>query len=249
MTDPWELNETDSRSLDSKSIFIVFCEDGAVEPAYLRSMSTKKVEITCIPDAGQHHHNVDKATEYLRDQGMLEMRNGREVLRNQEGIQIWCMFDRDKDNTKDDGKSTAFNDSIVSATDRGIHVAWSNDDFELWILMHFEDVDQKNVEYQHRSKYYERLTELLKTELVEDSDGSRIVGSPNFSYKDFMKKENRFVRFTLQLLKGKTGIALQRAKSLEAFHNASSKAFHEKSPCTMVHHLYAAILDAGGREI
>ncbi|HEX2901329.1 MAG TPA: RloB domain-containing protein, partial [Bacteroidia bacterium] len=120
---------------------------------------------------------------------------------------------------------------------------------ELWILIHFEEVDVHNLEYQHRSKYYERLTALLKTSLASELDGSRIVNNQRFSYKETMKTENKFVRFTLQLLKGKTEIAMQRAKILEAFHNSATKPFHEKSPCTMVHHLCTAILDAGGREI
>lgn len=34
-------------------------------------------------------------------------------------------------------KDTSFNDSITTAEQKGMRTAWSNEDFELWILLHF----------------------------------------------------------------------------------------------------------------
>ncbi|MDZ7878813.1 MAG: RloB family protein [Saprospiraceae bacterium] len=67
-----------------------------------------------------------------------------------DGAQVWCVFDRDRE--PNDGKDTAFNDSIRTANAKGIKTAWSNDDFELWILLHFEDVDPNNPDYLSREK-------------------------------------------------------------------------------------------------
>lgn len=45
---------------------------------------------------------------------------------------VWVVFD------KDDNKD--FDEAISYAKKNGLHVAWSNESFELWILLHFQDL-------------------------------------------------------------------------------------------------------------
>lgn len=140
------------------------------------------------------------------------------------------VFDRDKESN--DGKDTAFNDSIATAISKGIHTAWSNDDFELWILLHFEDVDIQNSEYQHRKKYYERLTTILKESFQNEAKFQ----NPKFDYYTTMKSKENFIRFTYQLMKGKLDGAIDRAEKLEVIHLTNPpKAIHLHCPCTKVH--------------
>jgi hypothetical protein len=103
---------------------------------------------------------IGAAVTVSANKGVATDLDGNFILKLDDGAQAWCVYDRDKE--PNDGKDTAFNDSIVTANSKGIKTAWSNDNFELWILLHFEDVDIQNHEYLSRKKYYERLTEILK---------------------------------------------------------------------------------------
>lgn len=232
--EPWEVKIDDRREEDSKKVFIIFCEDGAVEPAYFETFKSKDVHVSVHGNKKQHHAQVDLATEYFRKGGLLEVIEDkgviREVLKLDDGAQAWCVYDRDKE--LNDGKDTAFNDSIVNANSKGIKTAWSNDDFELWILLHFEDVDIQNPEFLNRKKYYERLTEILKLSFPNEGKFQ----NQRFDYYTTMKSKENFIRFTYQLMKGRLDLAIKRAEKLEAIHLTNPpKAMHLHCPCTKVH--------------
>jgi hypothetical protein len=228
--EPWEIKTDDNRKADTKKVFIIFCEDGAVEPAYFDSFRRDDVQISTHGDKKQHHAQVDYASEYFRKNDLLEMKNGVEVLKIDDGAQVWCVFDRDRE--PNDGKDTAFNDSIIAANAKGIKTAWSNDDFELWVLLHFEDVDPTNSDYLNRKKYYERLTQILKECLPDE----KMFQNPKFDYYTTMKSRKNFITHTYQLMKESVEIAIERAEKLEAFHSANPiKPSHLHCPCTKVH--------------
>lgn len=229
--EPWEIKIDDIRKENSKKVFIIFCEDGAVEPAYFELFKREDIHIATHGDKKQHHAQVDYATEYFRQNDLLEVNGkGDEVLKIDEGAQVWCVFDRDKE--PHDGKDTAFNDSIKAANAKGIQTAWSNDDFELWVLLHFEDVDPTNPDYLNRTKYYERLTQILKEGLPDE----RMFQNPKFDYYTTMKSKKNFLTHTYQLMKGNVDIAIERAEKLEALHlTFPPKPLHLHCPCTKVH--------------
>lgn len=232
--EPWEIKTDDNRKVDSKKVFIIFCEDGAVEPSYFETFKRNDVQVFAFGNKKQHHAQVDLATEYFRDKDLLEVVeiNGvsKEILKLDDGAQVWCVFDRDKE--PNDGKDTAFNDSIVNANSKGIKTAWSNDDFELWILLHFENVDVQNPEYLNRKKYYERLTDILKKQFTNEAKFQ----NQKFDYYTTMKSKENFIRYTYQLMKQNIDIAIERAEQLEAFHKTNPpKATHLHCPCTKVH--------------
>lgn len=233
--EPWEIKTDDIRKENSKKVFFIFCKDGAVEPSYFELFKRDDVHISTFGNTKQHHAQVDFATEYLRKNDLIEVlievdEHGHEVLKIDEGAQVWCVFDRDKESN--DGKDTAFNDSIRTANAKGIRTAWSNDDFELWILLHFEDVDPSNADYFNRTKYYERLTHILK-ELLPDETSFQ---NPRFDYYTTMKSKKNFLQYTYQLMKKYLDVAIERAEKLEVFHEASlPKPPHLHCPCTKVH--------------
>mgnify|MGYP003607042514 FL=1 len=237
MMEPWEIKTEDSRKVDSKKTFIIFCEDGAVEPAYFELFKREDVHVPAFGNKKQHHAQVDYATEYFRKNDLIEINElGQEILKIDEGAQVWCVFDRDKE--PNDQKDTAFNDSIQNANSKGIRTAWSNDDFELWILLHFEEVNPENLDYVNRTKYYERLTEILKQLLPEET----LFQNPRFNYYNSMKSKNRFIQFTYQLMKDKLEIAIGRAEKLEEYHSSVIKPVHLHCPCTKVHHLVKELI-------
>lgn len=235
--EPWEIKSDDNREANSKKLFIIFCEDGAVEPAYFELFQRDDLQISAFGNAKQHHAQVDYATEYFRKNDLIEIDEyGKEILKIDEGAQIWCVFDRDRE--PNDQKDTAFNDSIVTANNKGIKTAWSNDDFELWVLLHFEDVNPEDAGYLNRQKYYERLTTILKERLPEEN----MFKNPQFDYYSAMKSKNRFLRYTYQLMKENIDLAIERAEKLEEFHSSTPKPLHLHCPCTKVHHLVKELL-------
>ncbi|WP_316757751.1 RloB family protein [Pedobacter aquatilis] len=235
--EPWEIKSDDSREANSKKLFIIFCEDGAVEPAYFELFQRDDLQISAFGNTKQHHAQVDYATEYFRKNDLIEIdENGKEILKIDEGAQVWCVFDRDRE--PNDQKDTAFNDSIATANNKGIKTAWSNDDFELWVLLHFEDVNPEDAGYLNRQKYYERLTTILKERLPEEN----MFKNPQFDYYSAMKSKNRFLRYTYQLMKENIDQAIERAEKLEGFHSSTPKPLHLHCPCTKVHHLVKELL-------
>ena len=71
--EPWKIKTDDSRKEDSKKLFIIFCEDGAVEPAYFETFKREDVHVSVIGNAKQHHAQVDLATEYFRKNDLIEV--------------------------------------------------------------------------------------------------------------------------------------------------------------------------------
>ena len=139
-----------------------------------------------------------------------------------------------------------FNESIETAKRRGINLAWSNDSFELWILLHFEDINLKDKE---REKYYSRLTEIFKTLTNPSEDLLKILKHGSFSYKRDLKSENNFRNIVRNEIVRKTKVALDRAKHLEKYFQNIDMQNHEKSPYTLVHHLVEELIKHGEKDI
>ena len=73
--------------------------------------------------------------------------------------QTWCVFD------KDDFPATNFNAAITLARENGLKIAYSNQSFELWYVLHFH--------YMHnalpRADYMKMLTKELKHDYQKNS--------------------------------------------------------------------------------
>ncbi len=230
--EPWEIKEDDTRKVDTQRVFIIFCEDSAIEPAYFNMFKHEGIRLSTHGNTKQHHAQVDHTTEFFSDKDLLEIKNGKEVLKIDDGTQVWCVFDRDKE--PNDRKDNAFNDSIQNANEKGIQTAWSNDDFELWVLLHFEDIDPNDTDYSNRTKYYERLTDILKQQYPNEAKFQHA----NFDYYKTMKSKKNFIYYTYLKMKDNIEIAITRAEKLESHHNTpNSQPPHLQCPCTRVHHL------------
>lgn len=66
--------------------------------------------------------------------------------------EIWCVFDRDSFPAQN------FNRAFQLAKSKNISVAWANEAFEIWYLLHFNYYDTG----LSRAEYGERLTTLKK---------------------------------------------------------------------------------------
>lgn len=68
--------------------------------------------------------------------------------------EVWVVFDKD-DNPD-------FDEAIALAKREGLNVAWSNECFELWLLLHFQDLKSAI----GRNDYYPRLTTYFKNKNI-----------------------------------------------------------------------------------
>lgn len=248
MTDPWNLRQDDTRLADSLPTFIIFCEDEVSEPIYFKYFETSVIKVNTVDGQKSKIHNVIKAITHCIDEKLMEQNNGEPVLKSTD-TQVWCVFDRDTE--EDAGKvklgDTEFNVAIETAAKRGIKVAWSNDSFELWILLHFEDVTPEKTENKSRITYYERLTILFKSLTTGNPDLTKALASAGFNYKRDLKHRTNFRNIVRAEIVTKTNQAIARAKVLEQHHQNSPKLHSEKKPCTTVHHLVEELLKLGGK--
>ena len=236
---PWEIQEDDSRREDSIATYIIFCEDETDEPYYFRSFGIeKKLRVNAIPNQKQGRLNFLNTVTQCVQEGKMEYTSTGYKIKEDVTENIWSVYDRDLENTdiaqiaqKDD---VEFTTSIHNAIATGIKVAWSNDAFELWVLLHFEVIPTGMK--IHRNYIYERLTDIFRKLPNPSAELREITSNPNFYYKSQMKKRANFLSYVLPLLKQRTNIALQNAIVLAAQYRTDVPC-HDRNPCTMVHHL------------
>lgn len=116
--------------------FLIVCEGIRSEPNYFRSFRVVSAAIKVVGLGVNTRGLVEKAIELSRDEDYN---------------QIWCVFDRDSFPIEH------FNAALALADHHQIKVAYSNEAFELWYLLHFHFYHTALV----RSEYVGKLSELL----------------------------------------------------------------------------------------
>lgn len=96
--------------------FLIVCEGSKTEPNYFQGFRVPELVVDVRSPGNSPRKLVDEAL-ILREQGEYD--------------QVWCVFDRD------DCDVGEFNSVIQRAESQGVHVAYSNQAFELWYLLHF----------------------------------------------------------------------------------------------------------------
>ena len=250
MNEPWNFKKSDERHEDSLPNFIIFCEDEVSEPIYLKYFETSKIKINPIKKQLSKIDNVLKAITYCTETGLLISKNGISCIHD-ENTHVWCVFDRDieEEHSKIQLGNISFNESIKSAMASGLKVAWSNDCFELWILLHFEEVSVTDESYKNRNTYYERLTEIFTSISEPNEDLVKALQHGSFSYKQDCKSENNFRYIVRSEIVGRTRAAIERSKALEKHFSEINCHNHEKSPCTLMHNLVEELIKFGEKEI
>jgi len=103
-------------------------------------------------------------------------------LRSQEEYdQVWCVFDRDAWTEQN------FNNAIHSAESDDIKIAYSNEAFELWYILHFEFLNTGI----SRDAYKAKLTSLL---------GKKYEKNSKMLYDDLLDKQNTAIENAEKLL-------------------------------------------------
>lgn len=230
--EPWDLKPFEERTADNLPNFIIFCEDKVCEPIYFKRLENDKIKINVVPDQKTKIDNVTNAIDHCIKNGLMDATLKIPTLQSNID-QVWCVFDHDCQSKDDELTGIRFNAAIQLAEERGLKVAWSNDAFELWILLHLEEVDP-NEETRNRTYYYDRLTQIFKSLENPNESLDRVRSHQSFCYKDNLKSLKRFRDVVMPYImsESKIELAIQRAKDLAAKFGDDKQAWHLKSPCT-----------------
>ena len=122
-----------------KPKILIVCEGEKTEPYYFKSFKITSAKIK-ICGVGMNTESLVKHTKDLYDKY------------NQNFDHVWCVFDRD------DFKKNSFLNAFSLAKKYDFNIAYSNEAFELWYLLHFEFYNSA----LHRNDYIKKLNQLLR---------------------------------------------------------------------------------------
>jgi hypothetical protein len=128
--------------------FLIACEGSKTEPNYFRRF---RANISVI----------ELDIRGVGDNTLSLVRQTCEWMQEADYSQVWCVFDRDS------FPAEQFNRALELAGQRGIRVAYSNEAFELWYLLHFHYHDVAT----SRSDYGRLLTKRLGVPYRKNSLG------------------------------------------------------------------------------
>ena len=244
MNNPWELRSDDTRESDNLHTFLIFCEDETSECEYFRFFETEKIKINIFPNRKNTIENVVKAISYCKQNGII--REDNDVV---DGFEVWCVYDRDLfvGDSRFEENKVRFNIASKAAESHKINVAWSNDAFELWIILHLTDLDDIN-NYKHRDIYYSYLDNYFKDKEDKSNRLQKILAHGTFSYKKDLKSKKNFTEIVRNEIIPHTYVAIERSKRIELIHKGKSD-LTEWCPCTLVHNLVERLLDKGQKRI
>jgi hypothetical protein len=138
------------RTVDTRGIlpsFLIICEGKKTEPNYFKAFR--------IPDLSVEQLDVIG----LGDNTLSLVERAKQEKGDRKYDHVWCVFDRDS------FPAGRFNAAITSAYDNGMHVAYSNEAFELWYLLHFNFYNTGML----RKDYESMLTKLLNHKYEKNS--------------------------------------------------------------------------------
>lgn len=144
----WERSRVRSRlsrksaNREVKPRILIVCEGTKTEPNYFKGFKVRTMNVVIEPAGAVHTSVVDRALALMEEDGDYE--------------EVWCVFDRDK-NRANPSDVALFNSAIEKAKTNGVRVAYSNDAFELWYLLHFNYCDTQIL----RSDYIVKLREIM----------------------------------------------------------------------------------------
>lgn len=141
--------------LSEKPTILIVCEGKNTEPSYFNKFRVSSASIRTVGEGYNTVSLVERA-KYLSEKKWFK-RKGVQF------DQVWCVFDADTD-PEHPKQSEKFNEAIVLAESYNFHVAYSNQAFEYWLILHFEDHQGEPL---HRSLYDERLNNHLSKYGVE----------------------------------------------------------------------------------
>ncbi len=218
-TGSWQREDTPKAPRTIRCRILIVCEGEKTEPNYFKAFGdirrghyVFKFDIKTAGGGISTTGVVDKAIA-LRDEA------------DKKGApydSVWAVFD------KDSFPANSFNAAIKKAEKNGIQCAWSNEAFEIWYLLHFQN----------------RITAMKRDE-YKDAISDAVNNSPKNTSKkkDFKYAKNASDNHQTMNRYGDQEKAIRYAKALH--DEQVDERFHTHNPCTVV---YKLVLQLTGRD-
>jgi hypothetical protein len=164
--------------LNENPIFLIYCEGKNTEPSYFNKFKLPFVTIDSFGE-GKNTLSLVKRAKELADEA---------ETKNKKYDQVWCVFDADPkpDNPYQAGN---FNNAIQKAESHGFRVAYSNQAFEYWLILHFEDHQGGSMD---RKLYGNKLNSFLKElGVFYDFDGNKKINHDFFNVLNAIVKTDK----------------------------------------------------------
>lgn len=183
--------------LNEKPTILIVCEGEKTEPSYFNQF---RLTSATIKPVGEGYNTISLVNRAIQ-------------IANQTSYeQVWCVFD------KDDFDSVDFNNAIILADANGFGIAYSNQAFEYWILLHFNDHQGGGM---HRDEYNDKLNKSLKEfNISYDGRKSKIVTEEIFELLDGIDEKTGKERKIL---------AIERAEKIYDRLDHNNPAYEESS--------------------
>lgn len=199
-----EINPYLEQIVNEKKSFLIVCEGKNTEPLYFKNFPVPNKAVLIEGGCNTKTKLVDYALEISKKEKYV----GREV---------WCVFDYD---VKPDEAATQpqdFDNAITKAESNGMKVAWSNDAFELWFVLHYQKLET------HITR--EELYDILKKKwgLNEFNNNAKTVSFCQEHYERHGGSESE-----------SQSQAIRWAKELHGKYNGR-KDYSKHCPCTSVY--------------
>lgn len=192
---------------DLLAYFLIVCEGAKTEPQYFKAFPKRNknwiVDLRC-EGGGINTMGVVKEAIRLRDQSA------------QQFDRVWAVFD------KDSFPDHNFNQAIKTAIKGRVKVAWSNEAFELWYLLHFQ--------YRNTAMSRGEYQVCLSNEV-----NKRKKGKENYGYE-----KNAADNYRIVTEYGDQAQAIKWAEKLE--NTFTNTQYAKRNPCTTVYKLVRELI-------
>ena len=207
-----EQEERPIRVRKYKFLFLIICEDQKTEPSYFEKFKAQiPKESIFLKSVGTGKDPKGVVLKAIIERDKLAEEAKREV------DEVWIVFDKD-DADENATKTKNFEEAFEIAETEKFDVAYSNEVFELWLLLHFTDVD-KDVAIP-RNVVYEMLQEQIRKTNKYDT----------YVY-DHKHPNLKTIEIVFEV--GNIDSAIKRSKML--LENQNGKSPIEANPSTKVH--------------
>lgn len=190
-----------SKKREQNPSFHILCEGVNTEPLYFNQFPISNLG-HCKGYGQTSIALVKTAIKYKRANG----------IKKDSKDQVWVVFDYDYKGDLQPKQKEDFNNAITQAESNGIKWAVSNDSFELWYVLHYQNCDAR----QLRTWYNLRLEHHTERKYDKDREIALKMYANLQPYQ-----EN----------------AIARAEVIAAIYDENDKAHADKNPYTTVHRL------------
>lgn len=195
---------------------LIACEDQTTEPEYFKEYKDSfeaiwPKETLFLKPIGTGRNSLGVVQQAIEERSKLETNDKTTI------DQTWAVFDKD-DLDKSEGNIERFNKAFDLGKEEKVKIAYSNECFELWLLLHFEKEDPKKA--IPRAEIYSRLEKAIQKH------------QPEFVYEH---GNSNVVKLVSKY--GDKKAAIKRAEELFNYHNQEKHQAIESNPNTLVYNL------------